>query len=89
VEAVLLTNSCARGKATPDGCLDMAVMIRPGVPLADRVRLGQSWEAYHETDEVFRALRSAGQCSEVHLDIVEGAFAPEPRGDSAFGAARE
>lgn len=83
VEAVLLTNSCARGKATPDSCLDMAVLIRPGLPLADRLGLGQSWEVYHETDEVFRALRSAGQYSEVHLDIVEGAFAPEPRDEAA------
>jgi len=83
VEAVLLTNSCARGKATPDSCLDMAVLIRPGLPRADRLGLDQSWEAYCETDEVFRALRSAGQYSEVHLNIVEGAFAPEPRDEAA------
>ena len=27
-EAVLLTNSCARGKATADSCLDMQVLTR-------------------------------------------------------------
>jgi predicted nucleotidyltransferase len=83
VEAVLLTNSCARGRATPDSCLDMAVLIRPGLPRADRLGLDQSWEAYYETDEVFRTLRGAGQYSEVHLNIVEGAFAPEPRDEAA------
>ena len=30
-EAVLLVNSCARGKATPDSCLDIAVLVRPEV----------------------------------------------------------
>ena len=28
VEAVLLVNSCARGKATADSCLDMNVLVR-------------------------------------------------------------
>jgi hypothetical protein len=30
-DAVLLVNSCARGKATADSCLDMQVIVRPEV----------------------------------------------------------
>jgi predicted nucleotidyltransferase len=28
VDSVLLTCSCARGKASPDSCLDMAVLVK-------------------------------------------------------------
>ncbi len=83
VEAVLLTNSCARGKATRDSCLDMAVLVRPDLPRSDRLGLEKTWEAFHETSELIQALRGAGQYSEVHLDIVDGAFAPEERDEAA------
>lgn len=83
VEAVLLTNSCARGKATRDSCLDMAVLVRPDLPHGDRLGLEQAWEVFQETREVIQALRRAGQYSEVHLDIVDGVFAPEERDEAA------
>ena len=39
-DAVLLTNSCARGKATPDSCLDVLVLAPAGadrsIPRASR-----------------------------------------------------
>ena len=31
LEAVLLVNSCARGKATRDSCLDMVVLAQPEI----------------------------------------------------------
>ena len=83
VEAVLLTNSCARGQATRDSCLDMAVLVHPDLPRVDRHGLERTWEAFRETNEVIRALLGAGQYSEVHLDIVDGAFAPEERDEAA------
>ena len=34
-EAVLLVNSCARGKATPQSDLDLAVLVKANLPLAE------------------------------------------------------
>jgi hypothetical protein len=39
VDAVLLTNSYARVRATRDRYLDMAVLVRPKMPRADRPTL--------------------------------------------------
>ena len=31
VDTVLIVNSCARGKATPESDLDFAILVKPGV----------------------------------------------------------
>jgi hypothetical protein len=76
IEAVLLVNSCARGKATPDSCLDINALARPDLLSAHGERLNREWEAFYAADPVFEQLRSAGAYSEVHLDIIDGQFTP-------------
>jgi hypothetical protein len=76
VDAVLLTNSCARGKATPDSCLDMVALVGEGWPGA--AELEREWMEFHNTAEVFAALGRAGAYSVVHLDVSDGRFAPGP-----------
>ena len=39
VDAVLLVNSCARGTATPESDLDVAVRVAPALTAADRTAL--------------------------------------------------
>lgn len=68
VDLVLLTNSCARGKATRDSCLDMAVIVREGVPVAP---LESEWRAFHATAPAIAALSAAGAFSDIHLDIMD------------------
>jgi hypothetical protein len=75
VDAVLLTCSCARGRATPDSCLDIAVMIAAD---ADPAPLWNAWEIHYQEAAVFRALRQAGAFSNVDLDLVHGIFEPDP-----------
>ncbi len=75
-EAVLLVNSCARGKAVPDSCLDITVLALPQTLALDREALEKRWEEYYNTADVFRQLEKAGKFSEVHLDIVDGLFRP-------------
>jgi hypothetical protein len=71
VDAVLLTNSCARGKATPDSCLDIAVLVQPhaAIPEIERV-----WEAFYGSEPVFDQLKGVGRFAEVHLDIIPGEY---------------
>ena len=73
-DAVLLVNSCARGKATPDSCLDMLVLART----EEAAALDARWRAFFAHEEAFRRLRRAGKFSELHLDVADGVFVPVP-----------
>ncbi len=81
VETVLLTNSCARGKASKDSCLDIAALVQPGVWERDGGAMDKAWEQFYRSDDIFRQLEAAGQFAEVHFDYITGQFAPSPRDD--------
>jgi hypothetical protein len=73
-QAVLLTNSCARGKATRDSCLDMQVLTR-----SEQIRgLEQAWQAFASSSAAIAALGASGRWSDVHLDITDGVFEVRP-----------
>jgi predicted nucleotidyltransferase len=73
VDAVLLTNSCARGKATRDSCLDLLVLSEDG-----RADVEAEWQRFRDESDAVAALRAAGRWSEVHLDVEDGDFRPGP-----------
>ncbi len=79
VDAVLLTNSCARGKATRDSCLDVLVLVRPEVLSTERPALERRWDDFYRTEPVFAALLRVGAYSHVDLGFGDGVFVPEPR----------
>lgn len=83
VDAVLLVNSCARGKAVADSCLDIVVLARPSVMHMRRELWQKQWDAFYAADPAMEALRRAGRYSEVHLDFSDGQFAPQPRDEAA------
>ena len=76
-EAVLLTCSCARGKASRDSCLDLAVLVLPGI---DKGPLKQAWNEFHETQPVFKAIKQVGKYTHVDLEFTDGCFTPEYHG---------
>jgi hypothetical protein len=76
VESVLLTNSCARGKASKDSCLDIAALVQPDVREQDGGAMDKAWEQFYRSDDIFRQLEAAGQFAEVHFDYITGQFAP-------------
>ena len=71
-DAVLLVNSCARGKATVDSCLDMQVIA----PSEVVVRLDEQFSEFAPESEPIAELRRAGRFSELHLDVVDGVLVP-------------
>lgn len=85
-DAVLLVNSCARGRATRDSCLDIKVLIPEGVAASG---LDAAWQRHHATDPVFAALRRAGSFSVVHLDIEDGRLDPVPHPEDEYPDAFE
>jgi len=78
-EAVLLVNSCARSRATCDSCLDLVVYLIPEALAHYGQRLKDQWLAFCRTDQRFARLRQVGRFAEVHLDIVDGRYAPRER----------
>lgn len=85
VDAVLLTCSCARGKASPDSCLDIAVLVSPNLPEAAKTELSRLWDTEYGTNPVYARLAEEGQYSQVDLDLVTGEFTP-PRHSFTGGA---
>jgi predicted nucleotidyltransferase len=79
VEAVILTGSCARAKATKDSCLDIVVLV-PRKASVSKSELERRWSGLYENDAVFDKLRSVGRYSHVDLDFTDGCFVPKPRG---------
>jgi predicted nucleotidyltransferase len=76
VEAVLLVNSCARGKAAPSSCLDILVLARPETLSAQRVRLETGWQQHYASHPVYPAMLQHGPFAHVDLDFSDGVFDP-------------
>jgi len=75
-EAVLLVNSCAHGRATHDSCLDLIVYLTPEALALNGQRLKNQWLVFYRTDKIFARLRQSGPYAKVHLDVVDGQYAP-------------
>jgi len=90
VDGVILANSCARGKATRDSCLDIIVLVAEhlrdpgyaGTVLEREENQGtnalvRAWDDSPETHRALSALKSVGRFSEIHLDLTDGKITPQ------------
>lgn len=82
IDAVLLVNSCARGKATRDSCLDINVLVAPEMLDIQRDTLEKRWDEFYDSGQAFKALAAVGRYSAVHLDFLDGAFEPKQRDEA-------
>jgi hypothetical protein len=57
VDAVLLVNSCARGKAPSDSCLDIVALASPEVLRVHGETWEQEWERFDATNPAVQALK--------------------------------
>ncbi len=74
VDAILLVNSCARGKASPDSCLDLAVLLTPQAYRHARAAFETDWENYDTCEPVFAELRKCGLYSHIEPHFTGGFF---------------
>ena len=77
VDTVLILNSVARGKATPQSDLDMGVFLAEDISPAEASRLATAWQLFKTTDESVLALGKHGRFCHVHLDFLNGRYEPE------------
>ncbi len=74
VDAVLLTCSCARGKAAAGSCVDISVLVQPNIDKDARNELEAAWSKEYASNDVFASLLSMGRYSHVDLDFSDGEF---------------
>jgi predicted nucleotidyltransferase len=83
IDAVILVNSCARGKATRDSCLDIVVLAQPDSSRSQLSDLQTGWEELEKSSEVIKALYKVGKYSVVHPDFIHGVFVPNEQDEAA------
>lgn len=83
IDAVLLVNSCARGKATPDSCLDMVVLAKPDESRSPLKDLEAGWQELEKSNQAIQALYNVGKYSDVHPDFIHGVFIPQEQDEAA------
>jgi len=83
IDAVLLVNSCARGKATRDSCLDMVILVKPEASRSQLKDLEMGWEELEKSNEAIKALYKVGKYSVVHPDFIHGVFIPDEQDEAA------
>jgi hypothetical protein len=76
VEAILLVNSCARGKASPDSCLDLAVILTPAAFKQARSVFENDWAAFYQREAVFADLEKSGLYANIEPYFCDGSFTP-------------
>lgn len=89
VDSVLLVNSCARGKASPDSCLDIIILVSEsfrdagnGSTVLERGEnegteaLYRAWEEAPSTHTLLASLSEVGRFAEIHFDITDGRVRP-------------
>jgi hypothetical protein len=83
IDAVLLVNSCARGKATRHSCLDITILARQDGSRSSLSDLEAGWETLEESSETIRALYRVGKYSVVHPNFIDGVFTPHEQDEVA------
>lgn len=76
VKAILLTNSCARGKATVDSCLDMLIIHEPSMDRPAYYEMTQSLADYVAREPVFASLKRVGRFSELDPEFTDAVVQP-------------
>jgi predicted nucleotidyltransferase len=76
VDTILLVNSLARGKATAESDIDMAILVIARTSATERIRLERVWEAFTYSDPTLIQFRMSSRFAHIHLDIFDGDYKP-------------
>lgn len=76
VDTILLVNSLACGKATPDSDIDMAILISETANKAEIIELDNSWQDFLNSDPTLNQYIKSNRFAQIPLDIIVGVFEP-------------
>ncbi|MEM7113216.1 MAG: hypothetical protein AAF614_12345 [Chloroflexota bacterium] len=76
VDSILLLNSCARGHATPQSDLDVAVLSAPNLTSSQLNHLIDQWLLFSKSNPIISIFNHSSPFSHVHLDFISGHYSP-------------
>lgn len=74
VDTILITNSCARGRATPQSDLDLALLVPEGATTNAVRALEARWAAFMDQDEAVQNYLRSGRFAHIHADVITGVY---------------
>ncbi len=77
VMSILLTCSCARGKASKDSCLDICLIVKNK---NDIKNIKSKFNKVYGRDKILKGLSRAGKYSHIDIEITDGKIIPVERG---------
>lgn len=78
IDTILLTNSIARGKATPESDIDMAILVSETTTQAHIRELENSWQSFLQNNPTLNEYINSNRFAQIHLDIIDGVIEPIP-----------
>ena len=71
-----MVNSLARGKATEDSDIDLAILVAQSTTTTAITNLENSWQDLLNSDPTLNRFKASGRFAQIHLDIIDGVFKP-------------
>ena len=78
IDTILLLNSLARGKATAESDIDIAVLKTEKADRDNISTLTNNWRHFLNTNPVLKKYINSNPFAQIHLDIINGVFEPAP-----------
>jgi predicted nucleotidyltransferase len=76
VDTILLVNSLARGKATADSDIDIAILVSEATDKSKISALEDSWKSLLISNSTIDQYIRSNKFAQIHLDIIDGIFEP-------------
>ncbi|MBN2461267.1 MAG: hypothetical protein JXB60_06630 [Candidatus Cloacimonetes bacterium] len=77
ISAILLTCSCARGKASPESCVDITILLRPEVYDEIAKEILNIWDDFYQHETAIQKMLAHGKFAHIDLDLSNGVFNPD------------
>ncbi|MCW3122954.1 MAG: nucleotidyltransferase protein [Flavipsychrobacter sp.] len=75
IDTILLVNSIARGKGTPDSDIDIAILVDQGIGNAEIQALENKWLEFYNSESTISSYKQSNRFAQIHMDIIHGEFA--------------
>ncbi|MEO7486033.1 MAG: nucleotidyltransferase domain-containing protein [Ferruginibacter sp.] len=76
IDTILLVNSLARGKATPESDIDIAILGKQAINKIAITELENAWQVFLHSAPTLIRYQNSNRFAKVHLDIIDGRFEP-------------
>jgi predicted nucleotidyltransferase len=76
IDTILLTNSCARGKAVQQSDIDFAILVKQATQPKDIEELENKWNSFQHAEPALAKYKNSHLHAQIHLDIINGVYEP-------------